>query len=210
MRISTTTVDSFRLLKGQDWMDEERFIAQIKGEEVWDTRKRDLGRSFHAILEDPEAHVAEGGYRAGEFFWPTAVMGPCLSKFDARGVPELKETKVYRVAGKDVTVVGQVDRLIGRWVHEYKTKWSGFDFDSYHSSVQWRFYADIFQPMGVEYTVFCLADQKGGIELRSIERFSLFPHPGIAAECQAWVEEFVGWIHSRGLERYFRDRREAA
>lgn len=216
MRISTTTLESFRLWMSPeiDWLPEEDLLATIRGEfagnhKVW------LGQAFGAVLETPERYRVAGGYRvpvrgsSEVFALGDDVMGPALALIDRpRTVFEAKGIGSF--AGHDV--VAKADQMVGSHVIETKSTLSSFDFDKYAESCQWKFMADIFQAPRVTYHVFCLSESEanGVIALKSIETFDLFPYAAMRADCEALVREFDGYIDMRGLRPMLDARQVAA
>lgn len=206
MRISTTTLESFRLFMDpeQEWMTEADMHAAIRGEfrgnhNVW------LGSAFGAVLETPEAFAVPGGFRVvcgGEAFeLGDDVMGPALALIDrAHAVFEAKAVKSYGPH----TVVARADQMVGAHLIETKTTLSTFDFDKYASSVQWRFMLDIFKATKATYHVFCLSESEasGVISLRSVESFDLYPYASLGTDCGALVHEFADYVRTCGLESY--------
>lgn len=216
MRISTTTLESFRLWvePEQDWMLEADLLATIRGEftgnhKVW------LGQAFGSVLEHPERYRVSGGYRVdnirgcGESFsLGDDVMGPALALIDRpRTVFEAKAIGVFR--GHDV--VAKADQMVGLDLTETKTTLSTFDFDKYAASCQWRFMASIFDVPRVTYHVFCLSEseQNGVIALRGIETFNLYRYPEMQGDLEHLVKEFETYVELRGL-RPLLDMRQAA
>lgn len=218
MRISTTTIESFRLFlqPDNDWMTEAELEATIRGRftgnhKVW------LGLAFGAVLEHPGRYRVPGGYRVanlrgcGETFeLGDEVMGPALALIDRdRTVFEAKGLKAYR--GHDV--VAKADQMSGLRIVETKTTLSSFDFDKYAASCQWRFTLDIFGAASVTYQVACLSEseQNGVISLRGIETFTLYPYPALRADLDALVGSFEDYVTARGLRSVLDARqREAA
>lgn len=208
MRISTTTLESFRLFlePDQEWMTEDALIASIKGEFV-PTPQVELGKAFGSVLETPEAFAVRGGYRCGTYEFGQDVMAPCLALLDRRGVFEAKAIKRYGACD----VVARADQLLGTQLKEFKTTTSTFDFDKYAKSCQWRFMADIFEPSSITYHVFCLADSPNGvIAVRSIETFNLYPYPALHADCCALLGQFVDYVERKGLGDLLRQRQLTA
>lgn len=214
LRISTTTIESFRLFMEpeQEWMSEDELIASIRGQFV-PNHKVLLGQAFGRVLEKPEAYRVPHGYRittrGGEetFEFSDDVMGPCLAVFDRRGAFEQKATRMY----DGHTVVAKADQLLGARVVENKCTLSTFDFDKYAKGCQWRFYADIFVPRVVTYNVFCLSEAANGvIELKGIETFNLFPYPELHQDCVELVRRFVEYVKARKLEGCLKPREVAA
>ena len=209
MRISTTTLESFRLWAqpDQDWMSEQELIDTIRGKFV-PTPKVLIGKAFGQILEDPEPFRVHGGYMCGAYFFSVDTMAPALALMDRRGVFEAKATKDYG----DCTVVAKADQLVGAHLIEHKTRLGSFDFEKYADSYQWRFMADIFEPTRITYHVFILdGDEEGAtFGLKSIESFSLFPYPQLHADCQALLDQFVEYVTLRRLDGLLRDRQRLA
>lgn len=208
MRISTTTLETFRLYcqPDQEWMTEDQLVASIRGEFVPD-HKVQLGTAFGAVLEQPDRFKVANGYRYQGFFFDDYTMDPALALFDRRGVFEAKATKAYGLC----TVVARADQLIGARIIENKTTLSTFDFDKYAASAQWRFMLDIFEAAQVTYHVFCLSESTSGeISLRSTETFNLFPYPALHRDCCALLERFVEYVTRKGLDALLRQRQAEA
>lgn len=208
MRISTTTLESFRLFMqpDQEWMTEESLHDSILGKFV-PTSAVELGSAFGKVLETPEPYRVPGGYRHGSYSFDDDAMAPCLALMDRRGVFEAKATKEYG----DCTVVAVADQLVGANLIEHKTTCSTFDFDKYAASYQWRFMADIFEPAWITYHVFCLKDSPNGvIELRGIETFNLYPYAELHGDCCELLAQFCTYVRAKGLDGYLRDRQTAA
>lgn len=218
MRISTTTLESFRLWLEPDneWMAEEELIATIRGQ-FTGNHKVFLGMAFGAVLEEPDIYRIPGGYRVenlrgcGETFTlGDDVMGPMLALIDRpHTVFEAKAVKSYR--GHDV--VAKADQMVGARIIETKSTLSSFDFDKYAASCQWRFMLDIFGASSVTYQVACLyeSEQNGTIEFRSVETFNLYPYAGLHEDCESLVRSFEDYVTARGLVDVLEHRqREAA
>lgn len=209
MRISATTLESYRLWRDpdQEWMSEDDLRDSILN--IWKpTHKVELGSAFGKVLEDPDRYLAPGGFRCDGFAFARDVMEPCLDVVDRRGVFEAKALKRYG----DVDVVSKADHVFGARLSEFKTTTSSFDVKRYLDSYQWRFMADAFQPSVITYHVFCLYEcqSNGVIELRSIESFNLFPYPNLQDDCGELLREFCGYVTARGLDTVLRQRQEAA
>jgi len=214
MRISATQLESFRLFMQpeQEWMSEADLHATLRGE-FQPTPRMALGTAFGAVLETPDRFaVSDGlggiaGYRHGEYFLSADMMAPALAIFDRRGVFEAKATKAYGPH----TVVAKADQLIGAQLVETKTTLSSFDFEKYANSYQWRFMADIFEPVMVTYRVFLLAENDAGMpSLRGIEQFNLFPYAALHQDCCKLLGEFVEYVTASGLADVLNARQRLA
>jgi hypothetical protein len=206
VRISTTTLESFRLFEQPDteWMTEDELIATIRGYFV-PNRKVLVGQAFGSILERPERFKVPGGYsvlpRGGTstisfgdevLAEPLALIDRPNTVFEARGVK--------RYAGHDV--VAKADQLVGARIIETKTTLGSFDYDKYADSCQWRFMADMLHATYVTYRVFVLAESEanGVISLKSIESFNLFPYKELHQDCCVLVTRFVDYVRAKGLD----------
>jgi hypothetical protein len=199
MRISTTTLESFRLFMDQDWMAEADLINSIKGIRE-ETPQMRLGTAFHSVLETPDHYRVPLGYLCDGFSFPDATMQQPLDLIDRRGVFEVKATKQFGPH----TVVAKADHIVGTSIAEHKTTCSSFDVDKYLQSYQWRFECAIFEPSSITYRVFCLEDPKEHIvHLRSIETATVYPYPALERDCAQLVRRFIDYVTQRKLTQYF-------
>lgn len=206
MRISTTTLESFRLFMTGDWMAEDDLVATIRGAFV-PTPAVLLGQAFGRVLEAPDAYRVEGGYRCGDYQFDDATMAPALALIDRRGVFEAKAVKAYGPHD----VVAKADHLLGRHLSEFKTTTGLFNFDKYADSCQWRFMADIFDVRQITYRVFLLEDHLNGVaELRGIENFNLYTYDGLPRDCAELVGEFTEYVQAKGLAGLLERRQQEA
>lgn len=208
MRISTTTLESFRLYMSPDheWMTEQSLIDTILGKFV-PTVPVLIGSAFGKVLETPDAYQIPHGYRCGNYSFSDATMAEPLALMDRRGVYEAKAVKAYGPHD----VVAMADQLIGARLIEHKTTLGQFDFDKYAASYQWRFMADIFLPASVTYHVFVLHDHENGIvELKDVHSFTLYPYANLHQDCCDLLGRFVDYVTTKGLDGYLRDRQQAA
>lgn len=208
LRISTTTLESYRLFMqpDQDWMTEDELVSSIEGKFV-PNHKVLLGLAFGKVLEDPDRYLVPGGFKHGDFFFSLDMMAPALDVIDRRGIFEAKGEKVYG----DCVVVAKADHMLGADLSEFKTTLSSFDPDKYAESCQWRFMADIFDVPKVTYKVFCLSeDQAGILDLRSIEPMALYRYPAMHEDCSRLVREFRAYVMAKGLDGILRERQQKA
>ena len=207
MRISATTLESFRLWFHEEWMEEQDLIDTISGKFV-PNHKINLGQAFGRVLETPEPFAVPGGYAIevnGERFeFGADVMAEPLSLMDRRGVFEAKAVTPYGPH----EVVCRADQIVGAKLIEHKTTLSSFNFEKYAESYQWRYMADAFHPAVIVYHVFCLSEGSNGvIELRGVETFKLFQYGRLHPDCCDLLKDFEWYVDSRGL-RYVLDARQ--
>lgn len=199
MRISTTTLESFRLFMepDQEWMSEDSLLATIRGEFV-PTHAVKRGHAFGKVLETPDAFRVSGGYVCEHFAFGDDVIQPALALID-RPHTVFEAKAIAQYAGHDV--VAKADQLCGADLIETKTT-EFFDFDKYAHSCQWRFMADIFRVKRITYHVFVLAEPERGpgrIELKSVESFHLYPYAGMLGDCERLVRAFADYVTAKGL-----------
>lgn len=209
MRISATTLESFRLFKqpDQEWMTQADLIASIRGT-FTPTRPVEIGLAFGRIVEDPDRYAVPGGFVCNGFSFGADTMAPAFALIDRRGVFEAKAEKTYH---DGIVVVSKADHLFGERLSEFKTTASTFDFDKYAASCQWRFMVDAFEPSMVTYRVFRLDDHDNGVvEVKDIDSFNLYPYPELHADCVALIREFVTFVTSVGLDGMLRERQQKA
>jgi hypothetical protein len=205
LRISTTTLESFRLWSApdQEWMSENDLRATIRGEFV-PTPEVLLGQAFGKVLEDPDRFLVEGGFRYCEHYFTRATMEPALALMDhEHGVFEAKATKEYG----DCLVVSRADQLVGSDLKEHKTTTGYFNLNKYTESYQWRFMLDAFNVRRVTYLVFLLEEHPDrSVDLRGIETLRLYRYPGLHDDCAELVRRFREYVTLRGLDDLLRAR----
>jgi hypothetical protein len=209
VRISTTTLESFRLFMqpDQEWMSEQALLDSISGA-FTPTEAVRLGLAFGKVLETPEHFQVNGGYVCNGYSFDASVMAEPLALMDRRGVYEAKGVKRYG----ECDVVAKADQIVGTHLKEHKTTCGTFDFDKYAASCQWRFMADIFGASRITYHVFVLDDHGNGVvTVKSTESFDLYPYAELHDDCSALVKDFAAYVTAKGLDALLRQRqREAA
>lgn len=203
MRISTTTLESFRLFMSGDWMTEDELIAGIKGEFV-PTVPVKIGSAWGKIIETPTKYLDDLWYVCDDYAFNPEQVHFALTLFDRRGFFEVKSTKQYG----EHTIVAKVDHIYGAHISEIKSTLKGFNFDKYAESCQWRFYLDIFLARKLTYHVFCLnePDVDNVVYLDSHEPFHLYPYAEMEHDCFVMVEEFAEYAKKRNLESYLQEK----
>jgi len=202
VRISTTTLESFRLWR-VDRIDEAELVATIKGEFV-PTWRVLFGRAYGKVLEQPDVYRVPDGYACNGYRFEADAVDPALATIDRRGLFEVKATREY---GEHI-VVAKVDHILGADITEFKTRFGPYQVEKYARSCQWRFELDVFGAERVTYRVFRFSQDP--IALDAIEELPLYPYPQLHDECCALVDAFAVYVRRRRLEFYLQPRFEDA
>lgn len=210
MRVSTSTIDSYRYLLEHDHASEDELVAQVQGKPFVKKWQMDAGTAWHSVLEDPHTHICyaqsanepDEYYRSGEYAFSAQAVDSAVMLIGP-GVWEVKATRLFGTPYGAVNVVAKVDHLNGLIVTENKTKFSQPDARDYDGSVQWRMYCLIHDAQAVQYNLFDFSDPKNGYcELRNILSFRFFPYPDLEKDCRRWLNRFLDWAASKNLLGY--------
>ncbi|MFP4527698.1 MAG: hypothetical protein ACLFQX_04045 [Candidatus Kapaibacterium sp.] len=210
LRISVTTLESFRRFLQEEWLSEQKLISQIKREEPPSIHMA-IGTAFHDILEHPHERVKYDDkkdihyFESGGIVFPFETITKAYDQISYRYPFEVKTTKDYIVDGEAVRVVAMADQLIGNIACEHKTTYGNFDCARYAESYQWRYYCDLFSSDIVIYKVFefpRLNQSKMDLRLKDMHIFSMWRYPGMETDLKLLLGHFVGWVKFRKLEAY--------
>ncbi len=208
IRVSTTTLESFRRLVSTEWGNEEELAASVRREPFKASWQMEAGTAWDLVLGDPDKylkteHVAGeveprrwhecNGHTFGAYHvaCATAHIGP--------GVQQVKATRIFDI-GVPVNVVAKADHCYGLMIQDNKAKFSTPDQRTYESSLQWRFYLAIHEASCFRYNLFDFKDPKNGYcELRDILSFRFWPYRGLHDDCRSWVRRFYEWAKSKNL-----------
>lgn len=198
MRISTTTLESFRLWRDEGRVTYAELVATITRTQTPTLRMR-RGAAFGLVLQDPDAYRVPGGYACDGFRFEADTIERALATIDRAGLFEQKRTARYGAH----TVVAKADHLLGLDVTEFKTT-TAYNPDKYARSYQWRFLLDLFRVDLLTYRVFVVREPS--LALGAIEEFSCVPYGALHADCARLVEAFVAFVRSRALAAHLPDR----
>lgn len=192
IRVSTTHLETFRRIEETEWGDESELIAQIMGKPFTPSWQMLAGSQWDAALSgEPAANRYT--FATEDILKARAHIGP--------GLWQVKDAKLATVCGQPVTVVAQVDHILGLTIQENKAKFSPADPKDYEPSLQWRFYLWVHGAAKCRYNLFSFADpdDDGLCRLREITSFSFFPYDALESECMEWLTRFVDWAWTRRL-----------
>jgi hypothetical protein len=204
-RLSATQLEAWRLWRDQDWMPESALIATLT-RMVEPSHRMDVGTAFGDILATPDTFAVPnliGGpayYEhpaTGLRFSADTMAGP-LALFHREGLFEVKQVKRTRGGHQ---LVAKADQVLGLALVENKATLQGFDIDKYLWSLQWKVSAVVFEPVLIEYRVFCLGEANGGIfTVRDTHQFVLYPYPDVADEVDQVLDELAWYLRSRQID----------
>ena len=192
IRISTTTLESFRRVVETEYGDETELIASIKGQ-VKPTWQMEAGTAWGESIQAGENTWKGYQFAKDDIADARKLLGP--------GLWEVKGTRRFDIYQLPVEVVAKVDHIRGDDIQENKAKFSPADSRDYESSLQWRFYLAVHEAASVRYNLFSIGERDGDgfWPLRGILSFSFFPYVSLEADCRRWVSRFVGWAADRQL-----------
>lgn len=197
LRIAVTDVDAFRYWRGLDDAPVERLRDRLlRREDVPESVQ--VGRAVHEALEravpgQPLARVEVGD--------GLAVRVDCDATVPDLGVRECAVERVVYLPTADlwVRLTGRVDATDGRAVHDYKTV-SRFDPEALHDALQWRCYLWMLDAHAFVWHVFEVYDplqsDPGVYRIVRHHQVTQYRYPGMADDCLAALEEFVGVVRS--------------
>lgn len=211
MRIPVTTLESFRLFRDYDFIDQDEIIKRIKREPEAPNERMWLGIALHKVLEHPAPyfdggayytvkpeHLAERGFQPEKTlrFNAMDVDGNLRSLPD--GVVELKTT--YDIAG--VTLSGIADLLHGVSVYDHKVSTKAPKPDSYAESVQWRCYLEMFHADRFVYNHIQIKHNRKHdfYEVVESSRFEHYRYPGMREDIVNLIGDFKDFVHMVGIE----------
>lgn len=219
--VSVSKIDSFHKFihraneDNEAWNNEANFLATLRGE-FKQLESAKYGECFHAIIEGTAKHgnfeINGSGDVTDGYLWkgiliPEAQAQHAIAYREAHtlGVPEVPVIKKYWTKDFDLIVTGKVDRLIGNWIRDTKTKYSSPDIqEDYIDSMQWRLYLemlgldtfwyDIFQVSGYKEASDCLK-----AKIKPLEPLMLKRYPDMPQDCQSAVQELADYLTFKNL-----------
>jgi len=194
LRVSTTTLESFRRVLQSEYAVEQELIDQIAGKPFEPTWQMRAGSTWQAALC--------GEYSTREFWFDSKMLGEARA-YVGSGLCEVKSTKILDVHGSPVALVAQVDHVRGLALQENKAKFGTPDARDYEPSLQWRAYLLVHDAASVQYNLWNFKDPKCGYcELRSVDSFRFWRYAELEADCRRWLRAFLDWANARKLTPY--------
>lgn len=184
IRLSVTDLDSYLYWKGDEDMDFAALLRRLRGEEE-PSPQMAAGKAFHKLLE----HAT-----AGEIMSTVVDDYQFVFALDTEiALPAVRELKAECVINTNVgpvTLVGKVDGLNGRTVHDYKLT-ERFDVERYTASYQWRCYLTMFDARVFVYDVFQGRYDGNRVTVYDYQRLPFSAYPNMRADVERKVGELA-------------------
>lgn len=195
LRVSASDLDALRYFLAQEDGDLDKLLRQLRREEP-PTEAMQAGTALHSILE----HAV-----AGEM--PDAECGGFRFDFEADGelslpaIREMKETRLYKIDGVRVTLVGKVDAICGKRIEDHKFTMR-YDPERFLSSLQWRVYLEVFDADTFVWNVF-EARERGErhYAITALHRLTMHRYPGMDRDVEAALRQFLDFARIHLPER---------
>lgn len=218
MRMSVTSLDSWRYFLGSESMTEEDFIEDLIGHREPTLAMR-RGTAFHLMMEALHAHYHESPEAAKQqvpevqvLEYNTSVLMPGETftfRFDAGVVVRLplgsRERKVeLAIDDIGVNLVGKADVVGELSVYDYKTQDKALDVERYYDAMQWRAYLMLFGRDRFVYEWYRLKPTKRGARhdytIIESESFDQYRYAEMERDVLNIAAELADFRRSRGLE----------
>lgn len=181
IKISVSVLDAFNkyinehLKRSGDLIYEsaEDFIAYLKRDFV-KTVDMEYGSAVDAIIENPRRFFNKA---VGEYIWkgiaiPKTYIEQLTPYFDYNFPFQITADGIFTIDDIEVQLKGRCDQLHGLETVEFKTCWTGYSYERYANSVQWKCYNTLLGTNRVRYVV---ADSKrlsgGAVSLKQVYEF---------------------------------------
>ena len=218
LRISATTLDSFRLFKQTEWYSWEKFYQELMGFRS-ETPEMRVGSAFHRIMENPEKYrfQTEFGNEEEDVFVCENItfsgIDKALQYREERAVTEVKLVAPFKIGQYEIDLVCKADAVYGRTIWDYKTRYRPFDADKADDllmSLQWKAYCHAFGARRMIYVVAQLEETySGAYNVVDVVTMELYAYPEIESQLRNELAEFIGLLEERYLLPYFQPKTNA-
>lgn len=210
MRIPVTTLESFRLFRDYDFIEQDEMIARINRHPIEPNEKMYLGSALHKVLEKPEQFTDGANFTVPSESLKQGDFAPSHSfTFDGLGVHEILHGLPHGIAElktkapfAGVTLSGIVDLISGTTIYDHKVSTKAAKPDSYSESVQWRCYLEMFgcdrfvyQHIQVRYD-----SKREFYEVLDVSRFEHYRYPMMASYLKWLIGEYLAFCRDVGIK----------
>jgi len=196
LRLSVTELDAYRYYRENEDASLDDLLAQLR-RETPPTRAMQAGSAWHKVLEQCAWSEADAAACDGFTFRIVGDLELCLPE-----VRELKGEMELDTPCGPVTLVGVVDGLDERGIHDYKLT-SRFDAERYTEAWQWRCYLRMFGAERFVYDVFTAREDERAGEwvITAYDQLPFYAYPNLRADVERAVSDFAAFIAAYLPER---------
>jgi hypothetical protein len=198
LRVSATDIDALRYFLHDEEAEIADLLAQLRRESP-PTPAMMAGTAFHAALETAAIGDHVGFQHDGyTFSFETD------AELDLPPIREMKGTREYQVGDVLVTLVGKVDAIHGRKVHDHKLT-AQYEAEKYLGAYQWRIYLEVFDADEFRWNIFEGRESPEGSKnylIRAVHPLTMHRYPGIGDDVAREVAEFVAFARVHLPERF--------
>lgn len=202
IRVSVSLLDAFnKYINGHTkrndepiFPDAQSFLEYLQGE-FKPTPEKEYGLAIDAVIEKPHLYFSD---EKQEYIYkgiviPKDYIEKIIPFFDYDFPFQVKGEELYKIGDTKVLLTARADQLHGTETVEFKTTWSGFSYERYASSIQWKSYNLIFGTDRVKYIV---ADSYSGgdIRLKNIHQFYLYKTDGHYLEVSNLISQLIDFL----------------
>lgn len=195
LRVSASDIDALRYYRNDEEAELSDLLAQLR-KETPPTDAMLAGTALHAALETAEPGDHKGFQHEGyTFSFETD------AELDIPGIREMKATREYQVGDVLVTLVGKVDAIHGKRIDDHKMT-AQYEAEKYLSSHQWAIYLEVFGADEFRWNIFeARESSEKNYIIRAVHKLTVHRYPGIGADVERWVTQFVEFARDHLPER---------
>lgn len=195
IRLSVTELETLRYWKDRDDLGLDALLADLRKEKP-PSAQMAAGRAFAKFMESTDHRECEDATVDGWQF-----VFDLHAEMQLPDVRELKAELRLDTPSGPVTLVGMVDGIDGRTVHDQKLT-ENWDAEKYTDSLQWRAYLVMFGAATFVYDVFVGRYKRdkdrqivpGHVTVTDYHRLPFYAYPGIRGDVQRAVNELAGIV----------------
>lgn len=190
IRLSVSDLESFRYWKMRDDQDVADLVRKLKHDEP-PTPQMEAGRAFATLMENaiPDTVMVERTV----FPWTFDFRPLERRELSLPAVRELKAEVVFTTPSGPVTLVGKVDGIHGRRIHDQKLT-ERWEAENYVDSLQWRAYLVMFEALAFTYDVFVGRYDGHKVTITDYHPCTFYTYPTIRADVERAVCELAAVV----------------
>jgi hypothetical protein len=198
IRLSVSDLESWRYWKDSDDSTMDDLLRRLRHEEP-STPAMEAGHAFAKLLENAKPGDMDVVTSEGWTFDFTHMEGP---PFALPRIREIKAEVLFQTSSGPVTLVGMVDQLEGRTVHDEKLT-ERWDAERYLDSLQWKSYLAMFDAKKFVYDVFlCRRDEDDRyVTVTEYHPMPFYSYPELRDDVQRAVNELASVVATYLPER---------